>query len=90
MKNKFWLENLKSMIAMGVVGVIVLGLLYWKFFMDTGPPPPQYYMPPPPPPPPPAADAGGNTSFHPKRDQFETGFMTLALYIKGSENEVLY
>ena len=65
MKNKFWLENLKSMIAMGVVGVIVLGLLYWKFFMDTGPPPPQYYMPPPPPPPPPAADAGGNTSFPP-------------------------
>ncbi len=64
MKNKFWLENLKSMIAMGVVGVIVLGLLYWKFFMDTGPPPPQYYMPPPPPPPPPAADAGGNRSFH--------------------------
>ena len=69
MKNKFWLENLKAMIAMGVVGVIVLGLLYWKFFMDTGPAPPPYYMPPPPPPPPaapaPAApaveasDAGG-------------------------------
>ena len=63
MKNKFWLENLKSMIAMGVVGVIVLGLLYWKFFMDTGPqyPPPGYYPPPPPPPPPaaPAAVAAG-------------------------------
>ena len=63
MKNKFWLENLKSMIAMGVVGVIVLGLLYWKFFMDTPQQPPPYYMPPPPPPPPPAApassDAGG-------------------------------
>ena len=63
MKNKFWLENLKSMIAMGVVGVIVLGLLYWKFFMDTGPQyPPQGYYPPPPPPPPaaaPAADATG-------------------------------
>jgi hypothetical protein len=61
MKNKFWLENLKSMIAMGVVGVIVLGLLYWKFFMDTGPAPPPYYMPPPPPPPAPAAggDSGG-------------------------------
>ena len=63
MKNKFWLENLKSMIAMGVVGVIVLGLLYWKFFMDTGPqyPPQGYYPPPPPPPPaaPPAADATG-------------------------------
>ena len=65
MKNKFWLENLKMMIISGVVGVIVLGLLYWKFFMDTGPAPPPYYMPPPPPPPPapapaaPAADAGG-------------------------------
>ena len=62
MKNKFWLENLKSMIAMGVVGVIVLGLLYWKFFMDTPQQPPPYYMPPPPPPPPPApasSDAGG-------------------------------
>merc|ERR1711994_975821 len=33
MKNKFWLENLKSMIMMGVVAVIVLGLLYWKFMM---------------------------------------------------------
>ena len=42
MKNKFWLENLKSIIAGAVVGLIVLGLLYWKFFMDTGPqyPPP--------------------------------------------------
>ena len=50
----------ESMIAMGVVGVIVLGLLYWKFFMDTGPAPPPYYMPPPPPPAPaPAAGAGG-------------------------------
>jgi len=54
MKNKFWLENLKSIIAGCVVGLIVLGLLYWKFFMDTGPqyPPPGYgYQPPPPPPP---------------------------------------
>jgi hypothetical protein len=61
MKNKFWLENLKSMIAMGVVGVIVLGLLYWKFFMDTPQQPPPYYMPPPPPPPaaPASSDAGG-------------------------------
>merc|ERR1719348_922684 len=44
MKNKFWLENLKSIIAGAVVGLIVLGLLYWKFFMDTGP---QYQYPPP-------------------------------------------
>lgn len=60
MKNKFWLENLKSMIMMGVVGVIVLGLLYWKFMMPAPPPPgyPPQYAPPPPPPAPaaPAAD----------------------------------
>lgn len=65
MKNKFWLENLKSMIAMGVVGVIVLGLVYWKFFMDQGPP--QYAYPPPQAPPPPApapasdSGSGGGT-----------------------------
>ena len=63
MKNKFWLENLKAMIAAGVVGVIVCGLIYWKFFM--APPPPAYppgYPPPPPPPAPaaPAADAGAD------------------------------
>merc|ERR1719389_385804 len=37
MKNKFWLENLKAIIAGSVVGLIVLGLLYWKFFMDDTP-----------------------------------------------------
>ena len=67
MKNKFWLENLKSMIMMGVVAVIVLGLLYWKFMMPQ--PNPYANYPPPPPPPPPAAaapaapaaeDAGGD------------------------------
>jgi len=69
MKNKFWLENLKTMIAAGVVGVIVLGLIYWKFFMM--PAQPAYPYPPPPPPqqpapapaaPAPAADAGGDDS----------------------------
>jgi len=55
LKNKFWLENLKSMIAMGVVAVIVLGLLYWKFSA----PAPQPYAYPPPPPPQQAAPAGG-------------------------------
>ena len=61
MKNKFWMENLKSMIAAGVVGVIVLGLIYWKFFM--APPAPAYPYPPPPPPPPPPSggDAGGSS-----------------------------
>jgi len=44
MKNKFWLENLKSIIAGAVVGLLVLGFLYWKLFMDNGP---QYAQPPP-------------------------------------------
>jgi len=64
MKNKFWLENLKMIIASGVIGVIVLGLIYWKFFMVpehpagyNGYPPPQYAAPPPPP-----APAGGETA----------------------------
>ena len=59
MKNKFWLENLKMIIAGCVVGAIVIGLLYWKFMMappaQAYPPPGGY--PPPPPPPPPAAPA---------------------------------
>merc|ERR550532_573215 len=60
LKNKFWLENLKSMIAMGVVAVIVLGLLYWKF---SSPAPPAYYPPPPPPQQAaPAATGGGESS----------------------------
>ena len=61
MKNKFWLENLKSMIMMGVVGVIVLGLLYWKFMMPQ-PNPYAGYPPPPPPPPPPAPAAPADDS----------------------------
>eukprot|EP00092_Neocalanus_flemingeri_P014624 GFUD01015775.1.p1 GENE.GFUD01015775.1~~GFUD01015775.1.p1 ORF type:complete len:181 (-),score=63.95 GFUD01015775.1:488-1030(-) len=74
MKNKFWMENLKMIIASGVMGVIVLGLIYWKFFMPDehaqynqyGGPPPGYGQPPPPAPAAPAAapaepasDAGG-------------------------------
>ena len=63
MKNKFWLENLKSMIAMGVVGLILVGMIYWNFFHQ--PAQPQMYYPPPPPPPPqapaaaPAGESGG-------------------------------
>ena len=34
LKNKFWLENLKSMIAMGVVGLLVLFLIYWSFIRE--------------------------------------------------------
>jgi len=71
MKNKFWLENLKMIVISGIVGVIVLGLIYWKFFMVPEHPPGQYGQYPPPgygaPPPPaapaapaePASDAGG-------------------------------
>jgi len=57
MKNKFWLENLKSMIAGGVVGLLLLGLLYWKFMMPDphAGPPPGYYPPQPQPMPAPAA-----------------------------------
>ena len=47
MKNKFWLENMKAIVAGCVVAAIVGGLLYWKFFM--APPPPAYRRPPVPP-----------------------------------------
>ena len=61
LKNKFWLQNLKSMIAMGVAGVLLLAMIYWKFSDDAAPPPyyppPNYYPPPPPPPAAPAAPA---------------------------------
>ena len=60
MKNKFWLENMKMIIAGSVVGLLVLGFIYWKFFMAPPPPayPPPGAYPPPPPPPAPAAPAG--------------------------------
>ena len=54
MKNKFWMENLKAIIAGSVVGLLVLGLIYWKFFMPQ-PPPPGYG-------PPPGGAAGGQGS----------------------------
>merc|ERR1711874_743247 len=67
MKNKFWMENLKAIIAGSVVGLLVLGLIYWKFFMPQ-PPPPGYGPPaggaPPPQAPvenaPEAGDGGGD------------------------------
>ena len=55
LKNKFWMENLKSMIAMGVVGLLLLGMLYWKFSDDATAPAYPYPMPPMPYPPPQAA-----------------------------------
>jgi len=69
MKNKFWMENLKAIIAGSVVGLLVLGLIYWKFFMPQPPPPgygppPGYAQPPAAGPPaeaaPEASDAGGD------------------------------
>ena len=39
MKKNFCMRNLKAIIAVSVLFLIVLGLLYWKFFMDTPPPP---------------------------------------------------
>ena len=67
LKNKFWMENLKSMIMMGVVGLILLGLVYFMVsykvfavnprphfhfeFQFFKPDPQPMYAPPPPPPP---------------------------------------
>ncbi|TRY68690.1 hypothetical protein TCAL_10758 [Tigriopus californicus] len=63
LKNKFWLENLKSMIAMGIIGLILLAIIYYKFLAP--PPQPAYppgYMQPPPPPPPSHSGSGGGSS----------------------------
>ena len=67
LKNKFWLQNMKFIIAGSIVGLILLILLYFKFSGDAQPP--QYYgpppqqsggaAPPPPPPPAPASSSGG-------------------------------
>ena len=68
LKNKFWLQNMKFIIAGAIVGLILLILLYFKF-SDEQPhyPPPGYGQPPPQQPPanaaapaaPPAGDGGG-------------------------------
>jgi vesicle-associated membrane protein 2 len=52
LKNKFWLQNMKFIIAGGIVGLILLIMLYFKFTGDTQqpmyyPPPPQQAMPAP-------------------------------------------
>ncbi|XP_037303383.1 vesicle-associated membrane protein 2 [Manduca sexta] len=31
LKNKFWLQNLKMMIIMGVIGVVIVGLLFVRY-----------------------------------------------------------
>ncbi|XP_033336294.1 neuronal Synaptobrevin isoform X1 [Megalopta genalis] len=66
LKRKFWLQNLKMMIIMGVIALIVLAIIVAKFMPEsTPPPPPPYGYPAPgmpnqmaPPPPPPPAPAG--------------------------------
>ena len=42
LKNKFWLQNMKYIIAGAIVGLILLILLYFKFSDDQHPPPTQY------------------------------------------------
>jgi len=41
LKNKFWMENLKMIVLGAVIGLFILGLIYWKFFAETEPPPMQ-------------------------------------------------
>ena len=80
MKNKFWMENLKAIIAGSVVGLLVLGLIYWKFFMPQ-PPPPGYG------PPPGGAPAGGEQGSttqtrshkHSKKNRLSAGSLTIKI-----------
>ena len=48
LKRKFWLQNLKMMIIMGVIGLIVLAIIIAKFMPESAPPPPPPYAYPPP------------------------------------------
>ncbi|XP_017875434.1 vesicle-associated membrane protein 2 isoform X1 [Ceratina calcarata] len=70
LKRKFWLQNLKMMIIMGVIGLIVLAIIVAKFMPDSAPPPPPGYVYPPAGMPPPApaqpAAAGGAAASGPE------------------------
>lgn len=59
LKRKFWLQNLKMMIIMGVIGLVIVLIIGSKLGLIGGDAPPQqqYYAPPPPPP---AQPAGGS------------------------------
>lgn len=66
LKRKFWLQNLKMMIIMGVIGLIIVAWIGSKFMGEEkspygpyGPPPPGYYPPPQQPAVAPAATGGG-------------------------------
>ncbi|KRT81234.1 hypothetical protein AMK59_6180 [Oryctes borbonicus] len=47
LKRKFWLQNLKMMIIMGVIGLVILIIIIMKFMPENTPaaPPPQQYVP---------------------------------------------
>ncbi|XP_076763539.1 neuronal synaptobrevin-like [Xylocopa sonorina] len=45
LKRKFWLQNLKMMIIMGVIGLIVLAIIVAKFMPESTPSPPYGYPP---------------------------------------------
>ncbi|XP_034122383.1 vesicle-associated membrane protein 2 isoform X2 [Drosophila guanche] len=67
LKRKFWLQNLKMMIIMGVIGLVVVGIIANKLGLIGGEQPPQYpqypqYMPPPPPQQQQPAAAGGQSA----------------------------
>lgn len=62
LKRKFWLQNLKMMIIMGVIGLIVLAIIVAKFMPESAPPPPPYAYAPPPQPQIPGAVAPGGAS----------------------------
>ncbi|XP_067643923.1 neuronal synaptobrevin isoform X2 [Eurosta solidaginis] len=67
LKRKFWLQNLKMMIIMGLIGLVVVAFIANKLGLIGGETQPQYpqypqYMPPPPPPQQQAAPAGGTSS----------------------------
>lgn len=41
LKRKFWLQNLKMMIVMGVIGLVILIIIVMKFMPETAAAPPQ-------------------------------------------------
>ena len=65
LKNKFWMQNMKYIVAGAIVGLILLILLYFKFSDDQHPYPQQPYPPVQQPPssqanPGPSGEGGGN------------------------------
>ncbi|CAH1382692.1 unnamed protein product [Tenebrio molitor] len=47
LKRKFWLQNLKMMIIMGIIGLVILIIIVMKFMPDKEPTPPMMYAPQP-------------------------------------------